>query len=155
MTDARQGTFLVTGVDEESVVVRDVDTGHVHTLSECPEVAVDDVLEATLEPEPPMEVVWTVTEIENRRTIELAENVERPTKQARDIAASQDVGELTRRERAGEGELHVITVPEERTEEAVADVLADETTLVQAARLGVERVEVRAEEGVVSVRYLP
>jgi len=34
--------------------------------------------------------------------------------------------------------------------------LADnEATLVRAARLGVERVEVRSDPGVVSVRYLP
>ena len=62
---------------------------------------------------------------------------------------------MTRQERAGEGELHVITVPEEETEQATADVLEDEATLTQAAKLGVARVEVRAADGVVSVRYLP
>ena len=62
---------------------------------------------------------------------------------------------MTRRERAGTGELHVLTVPDGETEAAVADVLEDEATLARAARLGVERVEVRSEPGVVSVRYLP
>ena len=57
--------------------------------------------------------------------------------------------------RAGEGELHVLTVPEDGTTDAVADVLDDEETLARAARLGVRRVEVRGESGVVSVRYLP
>ncbi|ERH11829.1 MAG: hypothetical protein J07HB67_00840, partial [halophilic archaeon J07HB67] len=60
------------------------------------------------------------------------------------------------RERAGDGELHVITVPEERTEIAVDDVTNDrETRLLQAARAGASLVEVRSEPGVVSVRYLP
>jgi hypothetical protein len=71
------------------------------------------------------------------------------------LAAEQEVGELTTRERAGEGEVHVISVPPGRTEQAVADVVEDETTLTRAARLGVNRVEVRAAEGVLSVRYLP
>jgi hypothetical protein len=63
---------------------------------------------------------------------------------------------VTRRERAGTGELHVLTVPEERTGAAVEDVLADrEATLSRAARLGVARVEVRSAPGVVVVRYLP
>jgi hypothetical protein len=63
---------------------------------------------------------------------------------------------LTRRERAGTGEIHVITVPEEETEQAVADVADDEeNTLARAARLGVNRVEIRAAPGVVAVRYMP
>ena len=78
-----------------------------------------------------------------------------PTTQERAIAADQPDGELTRRERAGDGELHVLTVPDEETEAAAADVLDDEATLARAARLGVGRVEVRSEPGVISVRYLP
>jgi hypothetical protein len=66
------------------------------------------------------------------------------------------VGELSRKERAGTGELHVMTVPEEATEAAVDDVVEDrEATLVRAARMGVARVEVRSEPGVVVVRYMP
>jgi len=49
----------------------------------------------------------------------------------------------------------VLTVPEERTDQAAADVVEDQETVARAARLGVERVEVRAADGVVSVRYLP
>ena len=64
--------------------------------------------------------------------------------------------ELTRRERAGTGEIHVLTVTESDTEAAVADVLADTEGLrSRAARLGVERVVVRSAPGVVCVRYLP
>jgi hypothetical protein len=49
----------------------------------------------------------------------------------------------------------VLTVPDDGTEQAVADVLEDEATFSRAARLGVGLVEVRSEPGVVSVRYLP
>jgi len=49
-----------------------------------------------------------------------------------------------------------LTPPEEDTADAVSDVIDDrEATLSRAARLGVNRVEVRSEPGVVSVRYMP
>jgi ABC-type uncharacterized transport system YnjBCD substrate-binding protein len=66
-----------------------------------------------------------------------------------------ELADLTRREREGVGELHVLTVPEDSTDDAVEDVLADQATVERAARLGVDRAEVRADDGVVSVRYLP
>jgi hypothetical protein len=152
---AQEGRFLVTHVDEGSAVLKDVDRGQVHTLGEHPGVEVGDVVEGTVEPEPPMEVTYRLVDVENRRSLTVEESPEPPTAQEREIAADQPEGELTQRERAGEGELHVLTVPEAETEAAVEDVLDDEATLVRAARLGVERVEVRSEDGVVSVRYLP
>ena len=152
---AQEGRFLVTHVDETSAVLKDVDRGQVHTLAENPGVEVHDVVEGTVEPEPPMEVTYRLVEVEERRSLTVEESPEPPTAQERDIAADQPEGELTQRERAGSGELHVLTVPEAETEAAVADVLEDEATLVRAARLGVERVEVRSDDGVVSVRYLP
>ena len=151
----KTGTFLVTHADAESAVLRDVHDAEVHTIEGDLEVVVGDVLEATLVAEPPMEVVWRTTAVEDRRTIPVEESPESPTTLARDLAADQAVGEVTTRERAGEGELHVLTVPADRTEAAVADVLADEETIARAARLGVSRVEIRADDGVVSVRYLP
>jgi hypothetical protein len=156
MTDGpKQGTFLVTSADESSAVLRDVADGQVLTLSTNPDLREGEIVEATVTPEPPMEVTWTVEEVVSQRAVPVEESPEPPTKQAREIANEQPVGEMTRRERAGEGELHIITVPSDETEQAVADVLADETTLTQAATLGVARVEVRAADGVVSVRYLP
>jgi hypothetical protein len=146
----------VTNADDESAVLRDVADGQVHTLGENPGVEAGEVVAAAIEPEPPMEVVWQVTDLSERRTIPVERSPEPPTQQAHDIAAGQPVGEVTRQERAGEGELHVITVEPTDTEDAVADVLADEETVARAARLGVARVEVRAAEtGLVSVRYLP
>jgi hypothetical protein len=152
-----EGTFLVTHADADSAVVRDVDAGQVHTLANPPaDLEAGDVLEATLAPEPPMEVTWRVVDERARRHVTAAASEEPPTTQERELAAGQSVGEVTREERAGTGEIHVISVPEGDTDDAVADVLDDEETLARAARMpGVNRVEVRSEPGVVSVRYLP
>lgn len=156
MTDETEGTFLVTHAEAESAVLKDVQDGQVHTISDNPGVEAGDVLDATLTPEPPMEVAWRVVEVAERRNITVEESTESPTRQECDIAAGQDTGELTRRERAGKGEIHVLTVPPERTDEAVADIRDDEGTLARAARIpAVSRVEIRADDGVVSVRYLP
>lgn len=150
-----EGRFLVTHADEESAVLKDVDRGQVHTLGENPGIEEGECIEGVVAPEPPMEVTYELVEIDTRRVLSVERSSEAPTQQERDIAADQPEGELTRRERAGIGELHVLTVPEERTEEAVEDVLDDEGTLVRAARMEVDRVEVRSEPGTVSVRYLP
>ncbi|PSQ58652.1 MAG: hypothetical protein BRD23_06220 [Halobacteriales archaeon SW_9_67_25] len=155
MADDKRSTFLVTNVDEKAAVLRDVTDGQVHTLADPPQLETDEILEATLRPEPPMAVTWQLVDVDRRWTIPLEESPERPTRQERDIAADQAVGEVTRRDRAGEGELHVISVPPGETAGAVADVLDDEATLARAARLSVSRVEVRAAEGMVSVRYMP
>ncbi|WP_135663806.1 DUF5812 family protein [Halorhabdus rudnickae] len=151
----KTGTFVVTNVDAESAVLTDTTDAQVHTLAAHPDLSVGEVLEATIAPEPPLEVTWELRSVESRREIPIERSPERPTKQAREIAAEQDTGEVTTRERAGEGELHVLTVPEAQTEQAVADVQDDDATLRRAARLGVDRVEIRTAEGVLSVRYLP
>ncbi|WP_435145892.1 DUF5812 family protein [Halobaculum sp. P14] len=152
----KEGTFLVTHADEDSAVLRDVTSGQVHTLSSNSGVDAGEAIEGVVAPDPPMNVSWQLVEVESRRSIELVDSDQSPTQNALDIAADQDVGELTRTERAGDGELHVITVPEADTADAAADVLDDrDTTLSRAARLGVNRVEVRTAPGVVVVRYLP
>jgi hypothetical protein len=151
----KDGTFIVTHVDEASAVLQDVSTSEVVTLAENPGVAPGEILEATLAPEPPTGAVYGLEEIDSQYTISVERSEEPPTGQAEDLAAAQEVGELTTRERAGTGELHVITVPEEETEQAATDVIEDDATVARAARLGVERVEVRARDGVLSVRYLP
>jgi hypothetical protein len=154
-TAGQEGRFVVTHADEASAVLKDVDRGQVHTLGENPGVEPEEVIEGCLEPEPSMGVTYRLTEVETRRRLSLEDSPEPPTQQERRLAAEQDVGEVTTRERAGTGELHVLTVPEGDTESAIGDVLEDEATLVRAARLGVDRVEIRSEPGVVSVRYLP
>jgi hypothetical protein len=152
----KEGTFVVTHAAEESAILQDAADSQVHTLESNPDLAAMEVVEATIEAVPPTEATWEVDDLEERRTVSVEESPEAPTKQAEAAAADQPEGELTVIERAGTGELHVISVPEDTTDQAVADVLDDEQGLVtRAARLGVGRVEVRSAEGVVSVRYLP
>ena len=154
--DPKTSTFLVTHADDESAVLKDVHDGQVHTLASNPGVAVDDAVEGTVTPEPPMAVAWELTEIDERRSLSIDTSEEPPTARERELAADQPVGDLTKQPRAGTGEYHVISVPNDETDTAVADVYDDrEATLSRAARLGVNRVEIRSEPGVVSVRYLP
>jgi hypothetical protein len=149
------GTFLVTHADGESAVLRNVETGQVHTLAANPDLEAGEAIEGTVAPRPPLEAVWELREVEERRDLSVDRSDEPPTAQERAVAADQPVGEVTRLERAGTGELHVLTVPPDRTDRTAEEVLADEETLARAARYGVDRVEVRAAAGVVSVRYLP
>lgn len=151
----QDGRFLVTHAESDAAVLKDVERGQVHTLAENPGVETGDIVEGTVEPEPPMEVTYRLVDVDSRSRVTVEESPEPPTRQEREIAAEQPAGEVTAEPRAGDGELHVLTVPEERTEAATRDVLEDEATLVRAARLGVDRVEVRSDAGVVSVRYLP
>jgi hypothetical protein len=154
-----ESTFLVTHAERETAILRDVETSQIHTLSDNPGIEAGDMLTGTLAPEPPLEVTWQVVSVDERRSITVEQGDESPTAHAYDLAAEQEIGEITQQERAGDGEIHVITVPPEEIEQAVEDVIDDEITIERAARLGVERVEVRAdskdESGVVSVRYLP
>jgi len=151
----REGRFAVTHADGESAVLKDVDSGEVCTLGGNPGVEPGEVIEGRLEPEPPMEVTYRLAAVDSKRRVAIEESPEPPTSQERELAAGQSVGEVTSEARAGTGEIHVLTVPEAETEAAVEDVKDDEATLVRAARLGVARVEIRSEPGVVSVRYLP
>lgn len=156
MNDAEEGVYLVTHAETDSAVLKDVENGQVHTLADNPGVERGDVVEATLAPEPPLEVAWRVVEVDERRSLSVERSEEPPTEQERALAADGSAGDLVQEERAGIGELHVLSVDPDGTEAAVRDVLEDEATLARAARMeGVERVEVRAEPGVISVRYLP
>lgn len=154
--DGKEGTYVVTHADEDSAVLKDADDGQVHTLADNPGVERGDVLEATLAPEPPLDVTWRVVGVDERRSLSVERTEEPPTEQERSMAADGTAGDVARAERAGTGELHVLPVDPDETETAVQDVLDDGATLTRAARMeGVERVEVRSEPGVVSVRYLP
>jgi hypothetical protein len=151
--DEKTGTFLVTEADPGSAVLRDVADGQVHTLSTNPGVERHEVLEATVAPEPPVEVTYELVEVTGRRTVDLDVSDLEPTRQAREAAGEQPEGGIARIERAGDGEVHVLTVPD--PDRAAEDVVEDVATLERAARLGATRVEVRTGEGMMSVRYLP
>ncbi|SDQ29910.1 DUF5812 family protein [Natronobacterium texcoconense] len=153
----KTGTFVVTHAESESAVVRDVETAQVHTLASNPGLEVHDVLEATVAPEPPLEVAWEVVDVEERRSVELVDSDLEPTQHEKELATETDVGDIVKEERAGTGEIHVFPVPGDEVEAAATDVLEDEETIARAARLEAVRVEVRrsADDGVLSVRYLP
>lgn len=156
MTDEKESTFLVTHADDDSAVLKDVHGGQVHALRSNPGLEVGDAVEGTVAPDPPLDVGYRVVEVEERRALSIEESDEPPTARERELAAETPSGELAREPRAGVGEVHVLTPPEPETDAAVADVIDDrEATLARAARLGVNRVEIRSEPGVVSVRYLP
>ena len=150
----KEGTFVVAEADANAAILRDVEDGQVHTLASNPGLEAGTVVDATVTPEPPMEVTWTA-EVHDERTIDVELTDLEPTRRTLDAAEELSVGELTRFERAGEGEVHVLSVPADRTERAAEDVLEDVATVERAGRLGAVRVEVRTAPGVVSVRYLP
>lgn len=152
--ETREGTFVVLRADEGTAMLRTVE-GQVITLDlgeDDPDLVRGEVLSATVETGP-AGVTYRLREIAERRHVELVDSDLTPTTRSRETAAELPAGEIERFERAGEGEVHVLTVPD--PESAAADVLADDATLERAARLGAVRVEVRQGEGMVSVRYLP
>lgn len=155
--NAQSGTFVVTHADDASAVVRDVETAQVLTLSSNPGLAERDVLEATVAPEPPIEATWRVIDVEDRRTIDLVDSGLSPTRRSIETAADLETGEVSRTERAGTGEIHVLSISPAEVETAAAEVLEDLETIARAARLEAVRVEIRRapDEGVLSVRYLP
>jgi hypothetical protein len=143
------GTYLVTETDEESAVLQDIDSGRVYTLTENPGLESGDVAEATLTAVPPMEAVWEVDEMSVQK-VTVDRISETPSEEAQKAVAGLEEGTLRRMEREW-GELHAIAVP--NAEAAVEDVATDDSTAVRAARIGATKVEVRAGDGVVSVRY--
>lgn len=147
--------FVVTSVDDSTAVLKAVGSGGVFTLTSHPDLEPQEVVVGTVTPEPPLEVSWQLESVEERYSIDFARSPESPTTHARELAADWPTEDVLREERAGTGEIHVLTISPERTEQAVDDVLEDEATLVRAAKLGVKRVEVRSESGLVCVRYLP
>lgn len=149
---SKTGTFVVVAADEASAVVRDAASGQVHALASNPGVEEGDVVEATLEPEPPMEVRWTVVDLGAVRAVSVERTAAAPSDRAVAAAGDLATGEVTELD-AGGGTTDVIAVRKGTEDDACADVVADETTLSRAARLGADSVEVRSAPGVVTVRY--
>jgi hypothetical protein len=155
MTEEKSGTFYVSEASEESAILTDVADSQVVTLSENPGVEQGDVLVATVAEDPPMGVTYSVVAVSERKQIPVTVSEESPTQQAREMADTLPEGELETTERAGIGEVHVLSVPAETVADAVQDVAEDEQTVARAARIGIDRVEIRSGEDFVSVRYLP
>ncbi len=154
MTD-REARYLVTHDDGATTLLKQVTTDHVHTVTDAPDLQVNDVIDAALRAEPPLEVTDTIVEITDRWHLTVEHSTEAPTSQTQSIAADQAPGEITTQPREGEGELHVLRVPESETDATADEIESDEATRLRAARLGVTRVEIRTAPGLVSIRYLP
>lgn len=147
----KSGTFLVTNADGGSAVLSAVDDGQVHALSGNPGLDEGEVIEGTVAAEPPLEVTWTLVEVEVRYTPSIEASAEPPSERARALDADLAAGELAHEPTDG-GELHVIKVGE-GAEGAIEEVASDAATRARAARLGATRVEVRGGAGIVGVRY--
>ena len=149
----KSGTFLVTAADEASAVLAAVEDGQVCPLAGNPGYEAGEVVEATIEPADPMGVTWQPVDVLDRWTPAVAALEEPPGERAREVGEDAATGQVQQLA-VDDGELHVLAVEPGRTGEAVDDVVADETTLRIAARLGARRVEVRGADGVVAVRYV-
>lgn len=146
------GTFLVTAADAGSALLSAVDDGWVHPLAGDTDFEVGEVVEGTLESDDPMAVTWRLAEVTARWRPAIEAVGDPPGESARAAATEAAVGQLERVP-VEDGELHVLSVEPDRTETAVEEVVADETTRRIAARLGARRVEVRSEPGLVTVLY--
>jgi hypothetical protein len=150
------GTFYVKHATDSSVTLHDVDTAQILTLAENPGVESHEIIEATLVAQPPMEVAYLVDEMTGQYSVPVETSPEPPTRQVRETAAEMDETQAATIEREGEGEIHVLRVPPEDVDQTATEVGDDEMTYKNAARCGIDRVEIRTDEtGIVSVRYLP
>lgn len=155
--DERSGRFVTTHAEDGSAIVRDVDSGQVITLSSNPGLDSEDVIEATIAPDPPLHVSWQVIDVDTRWRIEVIESDLEPTSKSRSIADEMERGSVEQFARKGAGEVHVMLLPPDRIESAIDDIRDDVETIVRAARLEADRVELRSDidAGILCVRYLP
>lgn len=150
------GSFYVKHAADGSVTLQDIDTAQIFTLTENPGFETHEIVEASLVAQPPMELSYVVDELETSYTVPVETSPEPPTRQVRETAAEMDPTEAVVIEREGEGEIHVLRVEPDAVVQTTEELHEDEMTYKNAARSGVERVEIRTDEsGIVSVRYLP
>ena len=150
---ARQGRFLVTAADGATAELSAVGDGQVLALSSNPGLDAGDVVEGTVAPDPPLGVTWSLVDVVERHRVAVEAVDEPPGDRARRLADAVGEGELGR-VALDDGELHVVRVLPGETDAARDDVVGDPATRRRAARLGARRVEVRAADGLVAVRYL-
>lgn len=148
----KTATFYVLRADAETAVLQDVAAGQIHALAHNPGVEAGDVVEATIEAVPPVEAAWEVLEMDDPYVIPVEAVSDPPSERAR-AAAPDEAGDLAQLDLDGTV-LHALRVEEGGASAAVSDVVADEATVARAARLGADRVEVRGEGALVSVRYV-
>lgn len=155
--EVETGTFYVKHTEESATTLHEVETTQIFTLVENRDFERHEILEASLIAQPPMQVSYRINELVDRRMVPAEVSEEPPTSNAMRVAEEIDEGEALAIEREGDGEIHVLNVPPEAVADTAEELVDDEMTYKNAARYGVERVEIRTddEEGVVSIRYLP
>jgi hypothetical protein len=151
------GTFYVKHTEDSAVTLHEIDTSQIYTLVENPGLEPHQIIEATLMAQPPMQVSYLIKEMESQRTIPVETSPEPPTTRVMKLGTEMDEGQAAAIDREGEGEIHILRVEPEHTEHTAEEVHEDEMTYKNAARYGIERVEIRTDEdeGIVSIRYLP
>lgn len=155
--EPESGVFYVKHAEDAAATLHEVNTSQIYTVLQHPDLQRHEIVEATLIAVPPMEVSYTIDEINSRREILVEQSPEQPTQQVLDIAADLDEGEAIAIEREGKGEIHILRVKPEWTGRTADELHDDEMTYKNVARYGVERVEIRTDEddGIVAIRYLP
>jgi len=151
------GRFYVKHTEDVAVTLHEIGTGEIYTLVENPDIETHQILDATIVENPPLGVSYLIEEIHSQETIPVEHSDEPPTRQVQDIVTDMEYDQAVAIEREGEGEIHILHVDPDDVAETAEYVDDDETTYKNAARYGVERVEVRTDgdEGIVSIRYLP
>lgn len=153
------GTFYVKHAEEISATLHEVNTAQICTLTENPGLERHEIVEATLQAQPPMGVSYLIDDLVDQYTVPVELSQESPTTHVRDIATGElDVGDAIAIEREGLGEIHILRVDPGQTAHTAEELLDDEMTYKNAARYDdVTRVEIRTDEsdGIVSIRYMP
>jgi len=149
--------FYVKHTEDVAVTLHEIDSEQIYTLIENPGLETHQILDATIAENPPLGVSYVLEEIHSEETIPVEYSDEPPTRQVQQIVTDMEHGQAVAIEREGEGEIHVLHVDPDDTADAAEGIDDDETTYKNAARYGIDRVEVRTdeEEGIVSIRYLP
>ncbi len=147
------GTFLVTDADAGAAVLQDVETSQVYSVDDHPALESGELIEATIAPVPPMEVVWEIEAIVNRWDVTVTIVETAPSEQAATLAAECEPGTVTQATITDTETIHVIPLAESNSEQAATEIRDDEATRRRAGRLGASRVEIRPAEEFISVRY--
>ncbi|WP_436934634.1 DUF5812 family protein [Halovenus marina] len=155
--EPEHGLFYVKYAEGVSATLHEVNTGQIYTLIENPDFEQHEIVEASLIAQPPMEVSYTINDIESRRTVPVETSPESPTTQVTNIAGDMEPGQAVAIDREGEGEIHILRVESDQVDQTADELPDDEMTYKNAARYGMDRVEIRTDEetGVVAIRYLP
>jgi hypothetical protein len=155
--ETRSGVYYVKYAEDRAVTLHNIETAEICTLVENPGLEAHEIIEATLIAQPPMEVSYLIKDLDDHYTIDVETSPEPPTARVMDIADQMDEDGVVAIEREGNGEIHILKVAPDDVERIANSLDDDEKPYKNAVDVGVDYVEVRsdADEGVISIRYLP